>query len=167
VSWDEDYKKLCLQIDAWPLLVLSWGPGTVSPDFPKRQAIVDRVKRDLPNVDIRMSEDKDLKILTGGRFLDEQDEEGAQALIADAIIALDASRGAGEEIAKYSNSSKIATKMFVLTPEKYVGSGSFPDLVRKGLKCYPYSDDEFNNDKLGDICVEFLRAVILRKILKS
>jgi len=148
-------------------LVLLWGPGQRNPDFPIRKAIIDRIKKDLPNVDIRMSEDEDLKSLTSGPFLDEEDAEGTQALMADAIIILDTSDGPHAEIAKYSSSPQIATKMFVLTPEKYHNSASFLSIIKRNLQQYFYSDDDLKNDKLGEVCVEFLRAVITRKMYKS
>jgi hypothetical protein len=140
-----------------PFRVAVLGPGRSSDRFQKRQQILDALKN--IHCDAFMPED----------FIDKHSlipEDEQERLIlsnsdVDFIIALNMSEGPLAELAVYSNNSAIVQKTFVLLPEQFSSSGTFPSLIldRYPMR-WPYDDHEFRECELVGECIS--RAKIWR-----
>ncbi len=143
---EDAIKKLMLQVEACPLIILIWGPGQGSDKhFEKRQKIKRQVGERFRNAEVIFSEDVDLeKILPGYGQMNYIDQESWHLAACDVCVVLDTARGAGEEIAHFVRSAH-APKLLILTHEKHKGSTGFPADIRRYENQLFYDDQEFES----------------------
>jgi len=165
LTFENKFQDIKEQLDGIRLNVLVWGPGdSGGPSYEKRMKIREKLRDSFRNADIRFSEELDLgKLFPSPKDLLAHEQELYHLAACDACIVLDASKGAGEEIAHFS-SSKYAYKLCILTHEKYKDSSSFPTSVRKHLHQIFYTDEEYNACSLIDRAVTRVRQTAFGKM---
>jgi|ERR1041384_3042394 hypothetical protein len=147
------------------LMILVWGPGKRDPAYTKRKDIRRELQSQFPNAAVHFSEDERLRCLTRGKVLRLSQEELLQAMAADLIFVLDSSKGAGEEIARYSAYPFIARKMVVLSHERFRGVPSFATDVRVPLAVEWFSDNDYDSCHLAKIkCPKHVMGWLLSRI---
>jgi len=154
------------RMDGDNLIVLVWGPGPSDKNYKKRQDIRSELQKSFPAAEIYFSEDPALRKLTRKAYPDVVDEEKAHGLVADLVLALDTSKGVGEEIAKFSAIPKIAAKLIVLSNKRYRSVRTFPAEVRKRVRHVQwYDEDDFSSCRLAkQMCVNHVRGILLDRM---
>ncbi|MCP4200877.1 MAG: hypothetical protein GY769_02980 [bacterium] len=165
MSFNEGFEDLDHRITNHKLNVLVWGPSSKDPSLlAKREKIKDQIGGRFPYADVRFSEDPELdKLIDGAEFLSVPDKELFHLGACDTCIVLDASKGAGEEIAHFS-SSKFAPRLFILTNEKYKDASSFPAALRENQNQVFYSESELSSCNLVERVIVHLKKEALRQI---
>jgi len=123
--------------------IIIWGPGQHHVDYEKRRRIKEAIRNEVPYGEVNFPEDPEMDDADSGiiRDGDLDAAELLQAVAADIVIALDASKSVAEEIARYSTNPKIAAKLFVVAPAER--RPSYHDAILEKLMVYFVSDEEW------------------------
>jgi hypothetical protein len=158
-------EQVKLQVRLLELTVLVWGPGgKAGKDHEKRKKLKETLKTEFQNADVRFSEDLDKDVeVPGQKELTVQERELWHLAACDVCVVFDTSKGAGEEIAHFSNSN-YAYKLLVLTDQKYERSTSFPAQLRKNLNQVFYTEKEYKSCNVVARAVDRVRQVGLAKL---
>lgn len=164
MAFEDQIQKIKLQVYALPVNVLVWGPGQVGGEgYEKRLQIQRKLQERFPNADIRFSEELALSRVLPGKDLELHEEELWHLAACDVCVALDTSRGVGEEIAHFSTSI-YAYKLWILSNRKYEDSSSFPASLRRHRNQIFYTNEEYESCSLLDRVVTRVEQVALGMI---
>ncbi len=156
------------------LAILVWGPGDPGPRgdqerrrvWEKRLQIKETLQREFPNAEIALSEDIQLRQLTSD-LDDLLSEELAHAASADCILVLDLSRGAHVEVDRFTMYPALAAKMWLLLPDRFVGTAGLISVVHEGLKVRGFSPQEFEACSVArELAVKIVLSVAMHKRLR-
>lgn len=163
MSFDERLRQLQIIVETIELNVLVWGPGQGATEhFAKREKIRQEIKTNFPNADVRFSEELE-GLVPGAADLSLPEQELWHLAACDVCIVLDTSKGAGEEIAHFSNSA-WTHKLLILTHEQYKEAPSFPASLRKNQYQIFYSTEEYDSCSLVERVLARIRRVALGRL---
>lgn len=156
MGFDEAINRIRRQAEGCELNILIWGPGKNSgAHYEKRLKFKNEIAGCFPNADVRFSEEIDLTAaLPGIDGLDYPSQELWHLAACDLCVVLDTSKGAGEEVALFSQ-SRYAYKLLILTHERHKLSTDFPAALRR------YQNQIFYNDRQYDTC-DLVEQVLTR-----
>ncbi len=165
MGFDRNIRQVEQRASEASLAILVWGPGRDDAAlYVKREKIKDRLATEFPNVEIRFSEDQELdKMIQGSAHLSVPEKEIYHLAACDVCVVLDASKGAGEEIALFSL-SRLSEKFFILTHEQYRDVDSFPAQLRKYHNQVFYTDEEFVSCNMVERVVTHVRIEATRRL---
>lgn len=146
MAFEEGIEQLENYVKVTKLNILVWGPGEGGGEhYEKRKKIRQVMQENFPKADVRFSEEESLKkIVPGAEDLSTPDQELWHLGACDVCVVLDTSKGAGEEIAHFTNSTE-AYKLLIFTHERYRGSTGFPAALRKYNNQIFYSEEEYKS----------------------
>ena len=154
-------------------MVLVWGPGEpadeISVDsavtyWQKRNQIKEQLRKTFPKAEVFFSEDQELRNRTRS-MEDPLVEEMVHALAADCILILDVSRGAHVEVDQFAANPRIADKIRLLIPDKWVGTKGLVGVLHQRVRVFGFSHDEFQFCKLAtEKSVHIVLSVAIRKL---
>lgn len=148
------------------LAILVWGSGSgPGRDFEKRVEIRDTLQAEFTESDVRFSEEL-MPDTPGAVDLTDAEREEFHLAWCDLCVVLDTSQGPGEEIAYFAE-TPVNYKFRIFTHERYRGSGSFPAAVRRGLRQFFYTEEEFATCSVVARIVDLVKKAALRKALPS
>jgi len=162
--FEKKYKALLKNTREVALTVLVWGPN------PHAESAVANKRREILDALLKLGHhaafSEDIENPIDG--LSEKSLEFAQALAADLIIILiEDAPGALAEAHDFSNVPELATKIYVMVPQKYhkgySAKGALKDLSDGYGGVYWYEDDELNRCNVLERAVR--RAEARRQIL--
>jgi hypothetical protein len=146
--------------------ILIYGPSVEAVGLAKREAMRKRLSEYFTGADIRLGEDGELTNLPkGGESLRLQERELWHLWACDVCVVLDASKGAGEEIA-YFTRTPLAHKLFILTDERYRGATTFPAALRRHQNQEFYTAEEYVSCNLIQRVLVRVKQVALGKLLE-
>jgi hypothetical protein len=166
MSFEEAITRLKRRTEGCELNILVWGPGPSGGNehFAKRQKIKQEIIQCFRHADVRFSEELDLsKTLPG---IDQRDlglTELLHLAACDVCVVLDASKGAGEEIAHFVRSPD-AYKLLILTHERYASGTSFPAALRQHQNQLFYDDHQYATCTLVEHVLTRITIVAFAKV---
>lgn len=170
MSFKDRFKQLSGATRGANLAVLVWGPGDAGKGHDKRKQIRERLSDHFHEADIQFSEDlgEDLEESWPGATGDSgvlkiSEQEFLHLAACDLCVVLDASKGAGEEIAHFVN-SRYASRLLILTNEKYKDADSFPGELRKFGNQQFYNDDEMKSCRLIEKVMTVAKRIAVAKL---
>jgi hypothetical protein len=164
-TFEDEFERLKHMVVWTPLKVLVWGPGPAATRVhEKRVRIRDLIRDTFPNADVRFSED--LPAIVDDGVLSQRDQELWHLAACDLCVVLDVSEGPSSEIATYCD-TRDAYKLFILTPDRYRDSNSFPADLRKHKVQAFFSDQEFDECKLVEKAVERARQIAMKRYMNG
>lgn len=165
MPFEERFRQLQTFVETMELNVLVWGPGQGAAEhFAKREKIRQEIKKHFPRTDVRFSEELE-GLLQGAADLSLPEQELWHLAACDVCVVLDTSKGAGEEIAHFSDSA-WAHKLLILTHEQYKDVSSFPASLRKNQYQLFYTNEEYDSCSLVERVLVRVRRVALGKLGK-
>lgn len=163
MGFSENLQILDLKVRMTRANVLIWGPGDKDENYPKRVELRDGLRERFPKADIQFSEE--VGYPPGLEWLADRNpvvQQVAHLETCLVCIVLDVAKGPGEEIATFLQGA-YGQKLFVLTPERFKDSRSFPAAVRERGSQEFFSDEEFTQGKLVDRAYIRIYEEILRQ----
>lgn len=148
-----------------PINVLVWGPGKADErGYAKRRQIKAEIEKRFPKSEVYLSEDKELRTVTG--FLREPlIEEIVHAQAADIIIVLSTSGGTEAELDRLLQYDTIARKLWVLIPDRFSPLRGIVKEELRGIEVEFFSNAEFDDCTLAsDKCVNKVLGCAVEKL---
>lgn len=149
--------------------ILVWGSGMSSKEhFAKRVKIREELRDKFLNASVNFSEDATLleelkKAVAHADDLSVPQQELLHLGGCDVCVALDTSKGVGEEIAHFLNSS-WSYKLLVLTNGKFKTSNTFPGILREDVNQMFYDDFEYESCNLVSRVITRVQLVAFGKL---
>jgi hypothetical protein len=117
------------------------------------------------NSGIFFSEDDELRARTK-HLEDVLVEEMVHGLAADCILILDVSRGAHVEVDQFATNAKLAPKIRLLIPTRFVGTKGLVGVVHQRVRVCGFTDEEFEACRVArDLAVNVVESVAIRKLI--
>lgn len=131
--------------------------------FEKRKRIRDELRDFFPKSEVRFSEEL-IAEPQDSEFLKFHEQELWHLMACHVCVVLDVSPGPAAEIAHFVESAG-ADRLFILTPNTYEGSRSFPAEIRASANQEFFSEEEFTSCNLVKRVIVRVRQVAFSRML--